>query len=135
MAVQTEMDSKDVELVAGLWDKSGKRSMMCPKCHSKMIIVQLEPIHDAENAYVPYYTIIECTKCDFKIRAESFTILGAIKNFDLKNIEIASWSPSGSRVISSYEHLLDYDMLKELKESGELTEFLIVNKKVVQVIG
>lgn len=129
------MDNKNVDLVAGLWDKSGKRSMVCPKCHSKMIIVQLEPIQDAWNAYVPYDTVIECTKCDFKIRAESFTILGSIKNFDLKNVEIASWSPSGSRVISNYEHMLDYDLLKKLKESAELKEFLIVNKQVVQVIG
>jgi hypothetical protein len=129
------MDNKNVDLVAGLWDKSGKRSMVCPKCHSKMIIVQLEPIQDAWNAYVPYDTVIECTKCDFKIRAESFTILGSIKKFDLKNVEIASWSPSGSRVISNYEHMLDYDLLKKLKESAELKEFLIVNKQVVQVIG
>jgi len=129
------MDNKNVDLVAGLWDKTGKRSLVCPKCHSKMIIVQLEPIEDAWNAYVPYDTVIECTKCDFKIRAESFTILGSIKNFDLKNVEIASWSPSGSRVISNYEHVLDYDLLKKLKESAELKEFLIVNKQVVQVIG
>jgi len=129
------MNSKNVDLVAGLWDKSGKRSMMCPKCHSKMIIVQLDPVQDAENAYVPYDTIIECTKCDFHVRAESFTILGAVKSFDLKKVEIGSWSPSGSRVLSNYEHLLDYDLLDKLKESGELKEFLIVNKKVVQVIG
>ncbi len=129
------MSSKNVDLVAGLWDKSGKRSMVCPKCHSKMIIVQLDPIQDAENAYVPYDTVIECTKCDFKIRAESFTILGSVKDFNLKNIEIGSWSPSGSRVLSTYEHVLDYDLLKKLKESKELAEFLIVNKHVVQVIG
>ena len=133
--MQTEMSSKNVDLVAGLWDKSGKRSMVCPKCHSKMIIVQLDPIQDAENAYVPYDTVIECTKCDFKIRAESFTILGSVKDFNLKNIEIGSWSPSGSRVLSTYEHVLDYDLLKKLKESRELAEFLIVNKHVVQVIG
>ena len=100
-----------------------------------MIIVQLEPIQDVENAYIPYDTIIECTYCDFKIRAESFTILGCIKDFDLKNVEIASWSPSGSRVISRYEHILDYDLLKRLKESAELKEFLIINRQVIQVIG
>jgi hypothetical protein len=58
-----------------------------------------------------------------------------VKNFDLKYIEIASWSPSGSRVISRYEHILDYDLLKKLKNSSELKEFLIVNKQVIQVIG
>ena len=87
------------------------------------------------NYVVAYDTIIECTSCDFKIRAESFTILGSVKNFDLKHMEIGSWSPSGSRVLSSYEHILDYDLLKKLKESGELAEFLIVNKQVVHVIG
>ena len=89
----------------------------------------------AEDAYTPYDTVIECTSCDFKIRAESFSILGSVKNFDLKNVEIASWSPSGSRVLSTYEHILDYDLLKKLKESAELKEFLIVNKQVIQVIG
>jgi len=133
--VQTEIENKKLDLISGLWDKTGKKTMVCPKCHSKMIIVQLEPIQDAENAYIPYDTIIECTKCDFNIRVESFTILGAIKSFDLKNVEIGSWSPSGSRVLSTYEHVLDYDLLKKLKEDGELAEFLIVNKHVVQVIG
>jgi hypothetical protein len=38
-------------------------------------------------------------------------------------------------VISRYEHILDYDLLKKLKESCELKEFLIVNKQVIQVIG
>ena len=127
-------NKEEMKIVADLWDKTGKK-MICPQCKSEMIMVQLEPIQDAENAYVPYDTIIECTRCDFKVRVESFTILGSVKNFDLKNIEIASWSPSGSRVISNYEHVLDFDLLKDLKESGELKEFLIVNKRVIQVIG
>jgi len=122
-----------MELLAGIWDRD--KSMLCPQCGHNMIIVQLDPIQDAENAYIPYETIIECSSCEFKIRAESFTILGSVKNFDLKNIEIASWSPSGSRVISRYEHVLDYGLLKRLKESAELKEFLIVNKQVIQVIG
>ena len=128
-------NKKNMEVVSGLWRRSGKDSMKCPKCGGKMVIVQLEPIYDAENAYVPYDSIIECTKCDNKIRAESFTILGSVKNFDVKNIEIGSWSPSGSRVLSIYEHILDYELLKKLKETGELAEFLVVNKQVVQVIG
>jgi len=126
---------KDMDILAGIWDQSSHKSMECPQCGHKMIIVQVEPIHDAENAYIPYDTIIECTSCDFNIRAESFSILGSVKEFDLKHITIASWSPSGSRVLSIYEHVLDYDLLKELKESMELKEFLIVNKQVIQVIG
>ena len=128
-------NKKNMEVVKGLWDKSGENSMKCPKCGKKMVMIQIEPIHDAENAYVPYDSVIECTSCSYKIRAESFTILGSVKSFDLKKIEIASWSPSGSRVISNYEHVLDYDLLKQLKDSGELKEFLVVNKQVIQVIG
>jgi len=133
--VTARYNKKDMEVVAGIWDKTGKRAMICPQCGSKMVLIQVEPTIDAENAYIPYDTIIECTKCEFKIRAESFTILGSVKSFDSHDIEIASWSPSGSRVISKYEHLLDYDLLKKLKDSGELVEFLVVNKQVVQVIG
>lgn len=128
-------NKKDMEILANIWDKSDDKSLNCPQCKHKMIIVQVEPIADAENAYIPYDTVIECTACDFKIRAESFTILGCVKDFDVRHVEIASWSPSGSRVVSIYEHILDYDSLKELKESGELKEFLIVNKQVIQIIG
>lgn len=132
--MKVKYNKRDIEILAQIWDKSGK-TLLCPQCNYRMVIVQVEPIHDAENAYIPYDTIIECTSCNFKIRAESFSILGSIKDFDLKHVEIASWSPSGSRVISHYEHVLDYDLLKKLKESAELKEFLIVNKQVIQVIG
>lgn len=133
--MKTGYDKKEMEIVAGIWDRIGDKSMKCPKCGGKIILIQVEPIPDAENAYVPYDTIIECNSCSFKIRAVSFSILGSVKDFDMKNIEIGSWSPSGSRVLSKYEHLLDYDLLKNLKESGELVEFLVVNNRVVQVIG
>jgi hypothetical protein len=128
-------NKKNMEIIAKLWDRTGEKSMLCPKCGSKMIMIQLDPIQDYQNPYLAYDTIIECTKCEFEIRTESFTILGSVKNFDLKKIEIASWSPSGSRVISCYEHILDYNTLKKLKESGGLKEFLIVNKHVIQIIG
>jgi len=128
-------NKKNMEIVAGLWNRNSADSMKCPKCGSKMILIQTDPISDSFNPYVAYDSIIECTKCGFNISAESFTILGSVKNFDLKNIEIASWGPSGSRVISNYEHVLDYDELKRLKESSELKEFLVVNKQVIQIIG
>ena len=133
--VEMKYNKKEMEFLAKIWDRKNSQILVCPQCKSKMIIVQIEPIQDAENAYIPYDTIIECTNCDFKIRAESFSILGSVKDFDLKYVQIASWSPSGSRVISRYEHILDYDLLKTLKESAELKEFLIVNKQVIQVIG
>ncbi len=126
---------KNMEIVAGLWSVNSKKSMNCPKCDGKMVIIQLEPINDSCNPYIPYDSVIECNKCGYNIKAESFTILGSVKNFDLKNIEIASWSPSGSRVISNYEHVLDYEELKQLKKSTELKEFLLVNNQVIQIIG
>lgn len=132
--MEKKYNKKNVEVVASIWDKTTE-SMVCPKCGGNMVMIQVEPIHDAENAYVPYDTIIECNSCNYSIRTESFTILGSVKNFDLKNIEIASWSPSGSRVVSNYEHLLDYDLLKKLEKSGELIEFLVVDNRVVQIIG
>jgi len=132
--VRKEYNKKNVEIVANIWDKKGGH-MICPKCKKNMVMIQIDPIYDAENAYVPYDTIIECTNCDYKIRTESFTILGSVKDFDLKNVEIGSWSPSGSRVLSKYEHIVDYDLLKKLKKTGELKEFLVVNNQVVQVIG
>jgi hypothetical protein len=128
-------NKKNMDIIAKLWDRTGEKSMLCPKCGSKMIMIQLDPIQDYQNPYLAYDTIIECTKCELEIRTESFTILGSVKNFDLKKIEIASWSPSGSRVISCYEHILDYNTLKKLKESGGLKEFLIVNKHVIHIIG
>jgi hypothetical protein len=133
--VRVKYSKRDMDILADVWDQSSNKSLTCPQCGHKMIIVQVEPIQDAEDAYTPYDTVIECISCDFKISAESFSILGSVKNFDLKNVEIASWSPSGSRVISTYEHVLDYDLLKQLKETAELKEFLIVNKQVIQVIG
>jgi len=127
-------NKKDMEIVTSIWSRTGD-SMKCPKCGGKMVLIQVEPIHDSHNPYVPYDTIIECNSCPFKVRVESFSMLGAVKDFDMREIEIGSWSPSGSRVVSKYEHILSYDLLKKLKESGELVEFLVVNNQVVQVIG
>ena len=128
-------DKRDAEILIGAWDATSDKPMKCPKCGENMIIVQVEPVYDEDNAYIPYDTVIECTSCPFQIRAESFTLLGGVKDFNLNHVEIGSWSPSGSRVLSDYEHVLDYDILKKLKESGELVEFLVVNDHVVEIIG
>ena len=115
--------------------KNGEEPFKCPKCGEKMVLIQLDPIPDSENAYVSYDTIVECSSCSYTDRVVSFSILGSVKDFDMKYVEIGSWSPSGSRMLSKYEHVLDPGLLKKLKESGELVEFLVVNDKVVQVIG
>ena len=133
--MKTKEDNKDIDILAEVWEDDEDKPLVCPNCGHNMIIVQLDPIQDDEEAYVPYDTIIECTYCDHKIRAESFSILGSVKSYDSKHVELASWSPSGSRVVSRYEHMLDLDLLEKLKKSAELKEFLVVNKKAIQVIG
>ena len=126
-------NKRDAEIIAKVWDKNCEKSMKCPHCGKCMSIEKIEPINDFDNAYVPFDTTIECEKCNFKIRAESFTFLGGVKNYDLKKVEIGSWSPSGRRVVSNYEHLMNYDILKELRDSGKLVEFLVINKQIVNI--
>ena len=133
--MKSKEDQGDIDILAEIWEEDEDKPLICPHCGHNMIVVQLDPIQDDEEAYVPYDTIIECTYCDHKIRAESFSILGSVRSFDSKQMEIASWSPSGSRVVSRYEHVLDTDLLEKLKKSGELKEFLVVNKRAIQVIG
>jgi hypothetical protein len=128
------IQTNNVKILAKLWNKQGEM-LTCPQCNSNLTLVQLEPIADMDNPYTPYKTIIECPKCNFKLETESFTILGGIKEYDTEHVEIGSWSPSGSRVVSKYKHFLDFTVLSELKRSGALVEFLIVNKQVVHVIG
>jgi len=126
---------KNLKILEGIWKKNRGEAMTCPQCQASLMMVQIEQIYDTENPYIPYKTVIECTSCSFKLITESFTILGSVKNFDYHYVEIGSWSPSGSRVLSRYEHILSYDLLKELEKTGELVEFLVVNNQVVQVIG
>jgi len=128
-----EYNKKDANIISEAWNESNQH-MNCPKCGNDMIISQINPISGSDDDYISFDTIIECGFCSFKLRSESFRILGGVKDFDLKKISIGSWSNSGSRTSSNYEHVLDYNMLKQLKESGELVEFLIVNNHVVEII-
>ena len=125
---------KNMNVLKTIWDKT-ENSMVCPQCKGSLTMVQIEPINDSTTAYTPYKTVIECNSCNFRLITESFTVLGSVKSFDAHHIEIASWTPSGSRDVSQYEHVLDYEVLKKLHTSEELVEFLIVNNQVVQVIG
>ena len=126
---------KNMEILADIWERTGEKPLTCPQCSGSLTMVQVEPIYDTENPYTPYKTVIECTSCSFKLETDSFTILGSIKDFSDEYVEIGSWSPSGSRVLSKFKHVLGGDLLTNLKKSGELVEFLIVNKQVVEVIG
>ena len=128
-----EYSKRDANILSDAWKESNEY-MSCPKCGKDMIISQIDPINSSDENYISFDTIIECSSCSFKLRSESFKVLGGVKDFDLKKISIGSWSDSGSRTSLDYEHVLDYNMLKQLKESGELVEFLIVNNHVVEII-
>lgn len=134
MGLAEVKSTNNTKILANLWKKNSE-ILTCPQCSGTLTMIQLEPIMDMECDYTPYKTIIECSKCEFKLETESFTILGAVKDFDPEKVEIGSWTPSGSRSLAKYKHFLDFTLLQDLKKSGELVEFLIVNKQAVQVIG
>ncbi len=130
-----EMSYKKTTVAEDIWGQSGQRSRICPQCKGFLTVVQVEPIYETDNAYTPYRTIVECSTCSFRMVTESFTILGSIKDFDNEYVEIGSWGPSGSRVLSRFKHSISSTLLAELKKSQELVEFLVVNQRIVQVIG
>lgn len=123
----------NMRVLKEIWAKS-TGSMNCPQCNGILTMVQVEPLENSDTLYPSYKTVIECSSCSFKLTTDSLTILGSIKEYDSHFIEIASWSPSGSRTVSRYEHVLNYSLLQKLKKSCELVEFLVVNKQVVQII-
>ena len=130
-----EMSYKKTSVAEDIWRQSSQRSMTCPQCKGFLTVVQVEPIYDTDNTYTPYRTVVECSSCSFRMVTESFTILGGIKDYDSEYVEIGSWGPSGSRVLSKFKHSISSNLLNELKKSQELVEFLIVNEHAVQVIG
>jgi hypothetical protein len=130
-----EMRFKKTSIAEDIWRQTTSRSMTCPQCKGFLTVVQVEPIYDPDNAYTPYRTIVECSSCSFRMSTESFTILGGIRDFNAEYVEIGSWGPSGSRVLSRFKHSISPNLLNELKKSQELVEFLVVNNHVVQVIG
>ena len=113
----------------------GSHALRCPLCQTVLTIVQLEPIYTLDSPFIPYRTVIECPSCSYRNITESYTILGGIKNVDGQYVEIGSWGPTGSRVLSKYKYTVKPEVLKDLKKTQELVEFLILNDQVVQVIG
>lgn len=124
-----------LKTISDLWLHSSSKGLKCPRCKSNIVLVQAHEIQDWDNPYQAYDTIVECVSCSYRTQAVSYTILGSVRQYDLKQVTINGWSPSGSRVESTYEHILDYQLLKELKSSGELIEFLIVDDHVIEVIS
>jgi hypothetical protein len=130
-----EMNYKKANIFDNVYNESSSGTMTCPQCKGFLTVVQIEPIYDTDNADTPYRTVVECSTCSFRMVTESFTILGSIKDYTAEYVDIGSWGPSGSRVLSRFKHTINPDLLEELKKSQELVEFLIVNEHVVQVIG
>ena len=126
-------NKRDANIISDVWNENNQYTS-CPKCGKDINISQINPVYNSNDEYVSFDTILECSNCSFKLRSESFKILGGVKDFDLKKISIGSWSSSGSRAFSNYEHVLEYDTLKKLKETGELVEFLVVNNHVVKIM-
>ncbi len=113
----------------------GSHALRCPQCHGALTVVQIEPIYEVDNTFNPYRTVVECASCSYRMVTESYTILGGIKNVDGQYVEIGSWGPTGSRMLSRFKYTVNEDLLKNLKKTQELVEFLILNESVVQIIG
>ena len=124
-----------LKTMSDLWLNSDSHGLKCPVCQKDLLLIQAHEVQDFQNPYQIYDTIVECISCSYKIRTESYTILGAVDSNDMDNVTINGWSPSGSRVETTVEHILDYQLIKELKQTGELVEFLIVDNHAIQVIG
>ena len=124
-----------LKTISKLWINNNKKGLKCPHCKSNLILIQVDPIDDWDNPYQSYNTVVECTSCSFQTRSTSYTILGSLNDYSVDHVTIDGWSPSGSRVETTFEHILDYDLLKELKKSHEMVEFLIIDDHVIQVVG
>ncbi|HEC89367.1 MAG TPA: hypothetical protein ENI44_02160 [Thermoplasmatales archaeon] len=133
MAVNSYNKTK-MEVFSKLWI-GDDHSFRCPECGGQLIVIQAEPLESYDTPATKYETVIECSSCSYHARAESYTILGSVKDFDMEHIEVSGWSESGSRFVYKYEHLVDYNLLSKLRKTGDIVEFLIVDDYVIQVIG
>ncbi|HEC81429.1 MAG TPA: hypothetical protein ENI42_03260 [Thermoplasmatales archaeon] len=129
------LEQKEIDVLRDIWNKDNKRFMVCPRCGGSLTVIQLNPVYKPGRTVVYYKTVIECDKCSFNIRVESCTVYGAVRSFNDEEVEISSWSSTGSRTTSVFRHSLDRKLLEELRSTGELVEFLIVDDQVVVVIG
>ncbi|HEB37468.1 MAG TPA: hypothetical protein ENI14_02260 [Thermoplasmatales archaeon] len=127
------LENKKIDLLKDILGKGREELMVCPKCGAHVTIVQLPPRYGPYG--VVYDTYLECSKCNFRMKVNSYTLYGAVRDYDEKTIEISSWSDMGSREVNRFYHALDESLLKKLKESGDLVEFLIVNDVVLLVVG
>ena len=129
--IRKMLEDKDLDTLKGIL--SGKEIMVCPRCGGHLTLVYLPPRYTGYRAV--YDTYLECNKCNFRIRVSSYTVYGAVRDFDEDTIEISTWSEMGSRETRRFYHVLDQALLKKLKEREDLVEFLVVNDTVLVVIG
>lgn len=125
------MLEEDIEVMRKLFDKDNP--MRCPKCEYSLIVIDLSPTYGPHGMIRNTY--LECPKCGFKRRVNSYTIYGAVREYSKETVEIGSWSEIGGREVNIFRHILSENLLKELKETQDLVEFLIVDNVVIAVIG
>jgi hypothetical protein len=122
------------KIVSDLWDSEVVEGMKCPDCGGDLLLGKTEPIEDWDTPYHPYETKIHCSICTFETETKSFTLSGCVKDFDMKNITIGGWSDTGSRVVSEFEHTIDFKHLKELRDNDKIVEFLVVDNHIVKIL-
>ena len=122
------------KIIPDLWDNSQKTTMKCPHCDHQLHVESIDEIDTLETPYIPYETILKCSSCTYTSTSQSYALRGSIQDFDLHNITIAGWSPSGSRVVSTLDHSMDFSLLKTLQQSEKIVEFLVVDDQVVRCI-
>jgi len=114
---ERRMLEEDIDILKRIFAKNDP--LKCPECGSFLIV----------NAY------LECPKCGFKKRVNTFTVYGAVRDYTENTVEIGSWSETGGREINTFHHILSEKLLRELKESQDLVEFLVVDDTIIAVIG
>lgn len=122
------------KIIPDLWDSSQKTTMKCPHCDQELHVESIDEIDSFNTPFIPYETILKCSSCTFESTSQSYALRGSIQDFDLHNITITGWSPSGSRVVSKLDHVMDFSLLKTLQKSEEIVEFLVVDNQVVRCI-
>ena len=128
---ERRMLEEDIDILKRIFAKNDP--LKCPECGSFLIVIELPPSYGPHGIIVNAY--LECPKCGFKKRVNTFTVYGAVRDYTENTVEIGSWSETGGREINTFHHILSEKLLGELKESQDLVEFLIVDDTIIAVIG
>lgn len=118
----------------------------CPVC-GKDLEVNFEYLTESEEWKEGYYFPLKryeafCRSCNKKISVESktaspigFLTVGEILDFNEKflKLRVIPPPPLKKELTIAVEHRVNPKVLSELKEEGELAEFLIIRNRVVRV--